>query len=109
MNNIIIPNIEEIRAIAEERNQKDIKEYLDSMRIAMINGIQQDAHSGHDKHIHTWMDNGKTNLATRTSKNFHEALKQLQLEFNAKGYGFCISYGGTYEGEKCIDHVVITW
>ena len=28
MSNTIIPNIEEIRAISEERNKKDIKDYI---------------------------------------------------------------------------------
>lgn len=110
MSNTIIPNIEEIRAISEERNKKDIKDYMDQIRTAMVNGIQQDARSGHDRHVHTWMDSGKINLTTRTSKNFQAALEQLQQEFEAEGYKFCISYGGgTYEGQKCISHVVIMW
>ncbi len=109
MNNTIIPNIDEIRAITEERNRKDIKEYMDQTRAAFVNGIQQDAHSGHDRHVHTWMDNGKTNLTTRTSKNFKRALEQLQLEFEQAGYRFCIAYGGEYEGQKCITHVTIMW
>lgn len=109
MNNTIIPNIEEIRAISEERNRQDVKAYMDQIRTAMVNGIQQDARSGHDRHIHTWMDTGKTNLTTRASKNFHAALQQLQREFEAEGYRFCINYDGTYEGRKCVTHVVILW
>ena len=105
----IIPNIEEIRAISEEYNRKEIKNYIDQIRTAIVNGIQQDARNGHDRHIHTWMDTGKTNLTTRTSKNFHAALEQLQHEFEAEGYSFYIYYGGTYEGQKCISHVVIMW
>ena len=105
----IIPSIEEIRAISEERNKKDIKDYMDQIRTAMVNGIQQDARNGHDRHVHTWMDTGKTNLTTRASKNFQAALKQLQQEFEAEGYRFCIGYEGTYEGQKCISHVVILW
>lgn len=109
MNITIIPNIEEIRAISEERNKKDIQDYVNQIRTAMVNGIQQDARNGHDRHVHTWMDTGKTNLTTRASKNFQMALEQLQQEFEAEGYRFCINYGGTYEGQKCISHVVILW
>lgn len=105
----IIPSIEEIRAISEERNKKDIKGYMDQIRTAIVNGIQQDAHNGHDRHVHTWTDTGKTNLTTRASKNFQAALEQLQQEFEAEGYRFCIGYEGTYEGQKCISHVVILW
>lgn len=109
MNNTIIPNIAEIQAISEERKRQDVKAYMDQIRTAMVNGIQQDARNGHDRHIHTWMDTSKTNLTTRTSKNFHAALKQLQQEFEAEGYRFCINYDGTYEGQKCVTHVVISW
>lgn len=107
--NTMIPNINEIRAITEERNRKDIRDYMNQTRTAIVNGIQQDAHNGYNKHIHSWMDTGKTNLTTRTSENFHKALEGLQLEFEAAGYQFHISYGGEYEGKKCISHVVITW
>ena len=39
MNNTIIPNIDEIRAITEERNRKDIKEYMPSdLKIQLLDG-----------------------------------------------------------------------
>ena len=105
-----IPNIEEIRAITKQRNENDIQDYMNKERTAIINGIQQDARSGHSCHIHTWMDTTKTTLATRSSHNFKKALELLQKEFQEAGYEFQIDYVTTpMQNQTRISDVVISW
>lgn len=94
MSTTIIPNIEEIRAISEERNKKDIKDYMDQIRTAMVNGIQQDARDGHDRHVHTWMDTGKTNLTTRTSKIFKRLWNNFSGNLKQKAINFVLAMEG---------------
>lgn len=105
-----IPNIEEIRAITKQRNESDIQDYMNQMRTAISNGIQQDARNGNSCHIHTWMDTTKTTLATRSSHNFKKALELLQKEFQEAGYKFQISYATTpMQSQTRISDVVISW
>lgn len=81
-----IPNIEEMRALAQKRNEQDVIDYMDQVRTAISNGIQQDARNGHSRHMHSWTNVNKLNSTTRSSKNFREAIMQLKKEFEEAGY-----------------------
>lgn len=48
-----IPNINEIRKITQEHNEQDVLCYMDKIRTAISNGIQQDARNGYYKHLHS--------------------------------------------------------
>ena len=103
-----IPNINEIRKITQEHNEQDVLCYMDKIRTAISNGIQQDARNGYYKHLHSWTDLGKTNLTIRTSDNFKEALIRVQQEFQNAGYDFEILYVGSHENDV-IDMVEVRW
>lgn len=103
-----IPNINEIRKITQEYNEQDVLCYMDKIRTAISNGIQQDARNGYYKHLHSWTELGKTNLTSRASDNFKEALIRIQQEFRNAGYGFEILYAGHREAD-IIDMVEIRW
>lgn len=103
-----IPNINEIRKITQEHNEQDVLCYMDKIRTAISNGIQQDARNGYYKHLHSWTDLGKTNLTSRASDNFKEALIRIQQEFQNAGYGFEILYAAHHENDV-IDMVEIRW
>lgn len=101
-----IPNIEEIRAITQKHNEQDVIGYMDQIRTAISNGIQQDARNGHNRHMHSWTTINKMNSTTRSSKNFREAIMRLKKEFEEAGYTVKVVMDGFSE---TIAAVEIIW
>ena len=98
-----IPNIEEMRTRTQQHNEQDVIDYMDQVRTAISNGLQQDARNGHSRHVHSWTNINKLNSTTRSSKNFREAIMRLKKEFEEAGYIFKVVMDGFSETVAAVE------